>query len=705
MTKVARNSLENKPETVRLRPTEGPYRTLRPGRLCKMGEKEAQDLGPNQKVPDYLFVCWTSARFPDLEGHTDSEALQNVSETATKDEELEHYWLSSNCMGENTEINTWRMSDVIRGAKTCNCSSGDKRGPKPLNVVGEMGLPGVSFDGQTTSPLERFNRCQLAMQAWGDQGVVRQLADHFENNLSLGRLEMSTIALRCLYARKLNGYLPGDHAYALMGLARIRPTVNKGDSDFQAFARISLANDNDQLLERLACVLPKTADQPWYDMEDAYGASLWDIYPDCQIAGVGGRDEMIILNNEKAIGYGDTIHVQRDKITIDKEPVPLPEGTKVIVSGETNDEVTIQDDTIVDYVDTLVQKNTIVRIGGLVIAKDDVIDVKRKRAGGDNYNDIIVLTDHPTIVKDYSIVVDGARAANVKWDAFAPVYVQRPWQWSRLLAKIALHTSIFFLILGALFLYLWHWIMHMQDIVTAEFLGINTASPSSPAPAPTAAGPDSSTDTNSLANQANFFMLSLVDMMIHPEVIKGFGILFVAWSGLIILLSPWLIRTLYDGQFSSPQPWLFGFEGYLPIEKLETLIFGNCRNRLRWHPYGPPLSQHKVNEFNECISIDPSTSEEVNQKIEDAKSSTFDKPKALRPPVVVLLLGREGGMQRAMGCSYDWTTGTLIRESVLRMETAVREKMDSIPRVKIGLRTRNIPVRSSTNGSSSASDV
>ena len=58
---------------------------------------------------------------------------------------------------------------------------------------------------------------------------------------------------------------------------------------------------------------------------------------------------------------------------------------------------------------------------------------------------------------------------------------------------------------------------------------------------------------------------------------------------------------------------------------------------------------------------------------------------ATRPPVCFLLLGSEGGMQRAVGCSYDWTTGTLYRETVLRMETSCKDKMDLVSRARIGL--------------------
>ena len=59
---------------------------------------------------------------------------------------------------------------------------------------------------------------------------------------------------------------------------------------------------------------------------------------------------------------------------------------------------------------------------------------------------------------------------------------------------------------------------------------------------------------------------------------------------------------------------------------------------------------------------------------------------AERPPVVALLCGSEGGMQRAVMCSYDWTTQTLYRETVLRMETEVLDKRPRVGRVRFGLK-------------------
>jgi hypothetical protein len=95
----------------------------------------------------------------------------------------------------------------------------------------------------------------------------------------------------------------GDHSYALMGLLRIRPKIDDTDTQFQAFARLSLANDSDMLLERLMCILPQNPTQHWSSVSDAYGVKVWDIYPTCQIAGVCSNDTVLVDG-----AFGATIH-------------------------------------------------------------------------------------------------------------------------------------------------------------------------------------------------------------------------------------------------------------------------------------------------------------------------------------------------------------------------------------------------------------
>lgn len=137
---------------------------------------------------------------------------------------------------------------------------------------------------------------QFASQVWTymDPDVSRNLVDHYLGNIGLSRLELAVLALKCLYSRQTTTYLEGDQAYALMGLLRLRPQIDQTDTAFQAFSRLSLANDSDNLLERYICTLPVQRNQPWYDMTDAYSSSLWDITPYCQVAAICDKDTIVI---------------------------------------------------------------------------------------------------------------------------------------------------------------------------------------------------------------------------------------------------------------------------------------------------------------------------------------------------------------------------------------------------------------------------
>jgi hypothetical protein len=142
---------------------------------------------------------------------------------------------------------------------------------------------------------QMIEKRSLAVWIWEDAPVSRQLMDHFEGSLILSQLELVVIGLQCLNHRDTDDVLfPGEMAYVLMGLLRRRPKVDPTDSAFQAFARLSLANDSNMLLERLICVMPKDQQQAWHDTSDYYDAKLFDIYPTCQIAGIGYDDSVVL---------------------------------------------------------------------------------------------------------------------------------------------------------------------------------------------------------------------------------------------------------------------------------------------------------------------------------------------------------------------------------------------------------------------------
>lgn len=515
----------------------------------------------------YLLVSYTSEQF-----RTEEEQLflHDVGEHAARAAGVRAYWVGCSCMGktkEEQESNVWSISDVVRGARSMiiavsNPINQESPGADTMALLRQWGtrvwtLPEVLLtpsnsnievyarNAKIDEPMT-FHKRNFAT-LWGDASISRELIDHYEGNLILSSLELVTIALRCLHNREKGFYLPGDMAYALMGLLRRRPTIVKTDTAFQAFARLSLANNNDLLLERLICILPSTPSQPWHEMEDQWGVSLWDIIPSTQVCG---------------------------------------------------------------------------------IADDD------------------------------TVIIDGGYAAAIRWKAFAHVANLKHDSWRRFFFRYGFRSTSYLFTVGI--------------ILLSNGVALHNA--------------ESENGESTAGSQINI----------------AIGAFFLVIALCFILVAPYIIRILYTGKIWDTQAWFFGFEGYMDISTIEQHIFGADMGHFKWSTNGSSLSVHTPNEYGECIGQDPTTNPKTAEKVEqainaqmgaeriftlvDTNTLTVTLFSAVRPPVAVVLCGEEGGMQRALLCSYDWSTQTLFRESVLRMETLVLEKMARVGRVRLGLR-------------------
>ncbi|KFY49704.1 hypothetical protein V496_09854 [Pseudogymnoascus sp. VKM F-4515 (FW-2607)] len=539
-------------------------RPLRPRYLCFLEEVRGVRVENverwlsqrgNEYDMRYIFISYTSEQFSP-ENEEDMEALHHIAERAARADGVPAYWIGCSCMPDDDQLteDVHRISDVVRGAHSLVIIVGPPSGdgakqrttmlrqlgnrmwtfPEVLLSPGDHQIT-IYTRGQDLNNPSRVAKRNFAALAWDDAAISRQLVDHYESYILLTPLELVTLALRCLQGRETTQYFAGDMAYALMGLLRRRPKVDEHDTAFQAFARLSLANDSNKLLERLICILPKDTSQQWYTIDDAWDVNLWDIDPMCQVAGVG-------------------------------------EGDTVILSG--------------------------------------------------------------------------AFAAPIRWKSFAPVALLTRNTAKRWVARICLRGVPAWFIFG----------------VMLTKLG------------------DSS-----------------------PKIIflLGIGCALLGLALATTLASPYMLRAIYMGKSWGTQPWFFGFEGHLDIGTIEANIFGVNLGRLTWSPFSSELSRHYEADYKECIGIDPTEDPDIRDQVEKASGGEYGKPKiftlvdtytmtvtlfrAVRPPVAVLLCGSEGGMQRAVMCSYDWRTQTLYRETVLRMKTLVLEKMSRVDSVRVGL--------------------
>lgn len=513
---------------------------------------------------EYIFVSYTSSQFS---SDDDKRYLHRVGQAAARAAQVPAYWIGLSCLGtgREQERNVWRICDVVRKAHSLvivvGQNTGSTEAKSPQDLVHEWGRRVWTLPELLLSPERHAIKIYLADdkrkeiniqnpvnfrnfdQYWPNDANLGQLIDHYEGTVILSPLEFLTTSLLCLQGRSTSEHLPGDLSYSLMGLLRQRPDVRRSDSAFQAFARLSLANDSNMLLERMICLLPENAYKPWHSLQDYWGASLWDIYPKTQICGIGEND---------------------------------------------------------------------------------------------------------------TIILDGARAASIRWKSFKHVITRHRDTFKRKAARVTLTLSAPFLFFA---------------ILTVAILK----------------GP-------------NYPFADLFTA----------GIIFLVVGIIIILLSPLLIKWLYHGKVWSAQPHFFGVEGYMSLPELERTLFGANLGRLSWSTTGSSISRHDLETSahynNFCEGKDPSQYPDIKTKIQQALNSSSDEEKifmlvdtytltvtmfsAIKPPVAVLMCGEEGGMQRALLCSYEWTSNTLYRETVLRMETRAYWRMAPVGRVRLGLQTR-----------------
>lgn len=71
------------------------------------------------------------------------------------------------------------------------------------------------------------------------------------------------------------------------------------------------------------------------------------------------------------------------------------------------------------------------------------------------------------------------------------------------------------------------------------------------------------------------------------------GIVLLVMSLIVLLAAPAYVPYLYTGKLYEVEPCLFGIEGYVPLPEIEETMFGARMGRLKWSPYGSPLSRHR----------------------------------------------------------------------------------------------------------------
>ncbi|KAK8094769.1 hypothetical protein PG997_001454 [Apiospora hydei] len=160
------------------------------------------------------------------------------------------------------------------------------------------------------------------------------------------------------------------------------------------------------------------------------------------------------------------------------------------------------------------------------------------------------------------------------------------------------------------------------------------------------------------------------------------GVVVLIPTVLILLSAPAMLYHIYDGKFWSTQALFVGMEGVpASLGFVEERLFGSDRGRLRWSAAGSRLSRHELSPEGDEQQLPMFT-------LVDTYSMTAIAFRSARPPTAVVVFGREGGMQRAALCSYDWKRNTFAREQVVRLKTTVLDRMLRMDRFRFSLERR-----------------
>ncbi|KAG2743769.1 hypothetical protein P692DRAFT_20168388 [Suillus brevipes Sb2] len=486
-------------------------------------------------------------------------------------QQFDAYWLDLECIGETPSeksLDVYCMADVYRRAEMTlimlgRAASGENRcwrswGARVWTFPEALLSSRLCYkfrDREEVKPLSLFELANLAYAHSDDEQAI---VHAYGGKDPLERLERLTLLKKAIWRRataslpiasgpplppKLDmigrgpvtgeEYKPyrAERVYALMGFFehRIQPTHE--EDDLCALARLSMANDNDRITERMVSMFPSTTTPGacWYADNDIYEANLWDILPEIQVAGV---------------------------------------------------------------------------------------------------------------TQNGALVLDGCRAAAIRWKDFPDV-------------SCATEYSLGRRIVGSIPYFSW------------PFIVIGLA-------------------------------------IIWQTISRTGGIVFISVGVLLLILSPPLLLFGQSGRIVTAQPWLIGVKGVIDREKVESHLYGGTIGRfarmvpfprMYFTPSGSPFSKPERLVIRRGSDKQYEYAKEQGQSGPDAGhmytlidtySSTMYYFRAERPPTVCIFTGREGGLGRFVLCSEKCKENELHKEMVLRMPTEISQRMELCGWVALG---------------------
>ncbi|KAG1772957.1 hypothetical protein EV702DRAFT_1181195 [Suillus placidus] len=211
------------------------------------------------------------------------------------------YWLDLECLGETpSEENrdVYCMADVYRRAETtlimlgraacgeneCWRGWGERVWTFPEALLSSR-LCYKFRDREEVNPLSLFELANLAYTNSKDEQAI---VNAYGGKDPLERLERLALLKKAIW-RRASGP-PPPPKLAMIGGGPVTGGPDHNEDDLRALARLSMANDNDRITERMVSMLWAC----WYADNDIYDANLWDILPEIQVAGVTENGALVL---------------------------------------------------------------------------------------------------------------------------------------------------------------------------------------------------------------------------------------------------------------------------------------------------------------------------------------------------------------------------------------------------------------------------
>jgi len=256
------------------------------------------------------------------------------------------------------------------------------------------------------------------------------------------------------------------------------------------------------------------------------------------------------------------------------------------------------------------------------------------------------------ITSNGSLVLDGCRAAMIRWKNFPSIAFATRRSIRRLLAHALPYATLILFVISC-------------SIIS---IGNQTASTS-------AYGSSSGTS----------------------PLVAGGGVL-LAFSLILLILAPVFTTYAHSGRVVLARPWLIGVKGVISAQEASDHLYGSQigdSRRTLYTPSGSPLARPRegdskfreghVSQYNEALAapqFDPIEGHMFT--LVDTISGSIYYFRAHRPPTVCLFTGSEGGQGRFVMASEECSSNELRRETVLRMPSYISAYMHTCDWVALG---------------------